>query len=143
MNNLTTLLCAAGLGLLLGCSNTAGVQVSGNRAEEAKVEDHTTFSSLSVGPTTVDYANGLYRPRVAVVNKRKSTRNLQYRFTWYDAQGAQLQSPDSSWTPFMLYGKEETSLTALAPSDDVAGYRVHVRDLKANKTFKTNFFKLK
>ena len=84
--------------------------------------------------------NGLYRARIVLANKKKSTRNLQYQFSWYDTTGAEVGIDGNGWTPFVIYGKDEKTIVGLSPNPKTSGFRINVRDLKANKTFKTNLF---
>ena len=83
-------------------------------------------------------AASLYRGKVVIANKKGSTQDLQYQFTWYDESGTEVGIDGNGWTPFIIYGKDEITIVGLAPNPQASGFRINVRDLKASKTFKTN-----
>jgi uncharacterized protein YcfL len=134
------LLLAGGIGLSGCAANTSSLQIEGNTRGENVVTAYKLGKHLEVLQIKGEFINGLYRGRVTIANKKDSTQGLQYRFTWYDSAGQEVGIDGNGWTPFVLNGKDEKSLVGLAPNAEANGFRINVRDLKANKTFKTNLF---
>ena len=82
----------------------------------------------------------LYSATVVVKNTSSSTQEFQYQFTWFDANDRELEIDSHGWSPATIYGKDQKTLTNIAPNPEAAKFRVSIRDLKATKVFKTNFF---
>jgi len=127
------------VGPLSGCAtNTSSMQMSSNAAGETSVRALALGKTLEVKQIKGEFINGLYRGKVVIVNKKKSTQDLQYQFSWYDGSGSEVGIDGNGWTPFIIYGKDEKTIVGLSPNPDTKEFRINVRDLKANKTFKTN-----
>ncbi|HET8707978.1 MAG TPA: YcfL family protein [Pseudomonadales bacterium] len=127
--------------MLAGCTNTAGVQVRAGDNMETSTETFSDLDGVEIQQIKGDYVNGEnYRARVMIRNTEKDTKTIQYQFTWYDPDGMQVDPEGNAWTPLTLTGKDEKTVQAISPSPNVNGFRLNVRDLKADKTFKTNFF---
>lgn len=126
--------------LLAACASTVEkIQISANDQSTPTVKSFYFTGGLVVEQVQGEYRNGLYRGRVVLRNTRTQERHFQYQFTWYDKKGQALDFDDSAWTPITLYGKGEKIIAAIAPTEEVAGFKVGVRDLEATKVFKTNF----
>lgn len=126
--------------LLTACASTAEkIQLSANDQKISEVKSFYFTGGLVVDQVQGEYQNGLYRGRILLRNTRTQELRLQYQFTWYDKKGKALDFDDSAWTPITLYGKGEKIVAAIAPTAEVAGFKVGVRDLAATKVFKTNF----
>jgi len=127
--------------VLAGCNNTAGVQVRAGDNMETTTETFSDLDGVEIQQIKGDYVNGTnYRARVMMRNTESDTKTIQYQFTWYDADGMQVDPEGFAWTPVTLYGNDEKTVQAISPSANVTGFRLNVRDLKADKTFKTNIF---
>jgi uncharacterized protein YcfL len=132
------------ISLVTGCaSNTASMQIRSDETGETSVVAYKLGNKLEVKQVQGEFINGLYRGKVVVANQKKSTQDLQYLFTWFDASGAELDVDGNGWTPFVIYGKDQKTIVGLAPNPQASGFKVNVRDLKANKTFKTNLLGIK
>ncbi|MBV1880283.1 MAG: YcfL family protein [Pseudomonadales bacterium] len=140
----SVVLMGLGMSLFSGCaSNTTGLQAKVNAQGDSSVTAIKLGRLLKVEQMQGEFINGLYRAKIVLANKKKSTKNLQYQFSWYDASGAEVDIDGNGWTPFVIYGKDEKTIVGLSPNPKASGFRINVRDLKANKTFKTNLFGIK
>lgn len=127
--------------VLAGCNSTAGVQVRASEGQETSTQTYTNLGGVKVQQIKGDYVNGEnYRARVMILNDEKSSKTLQYKITWYDPDGMQVDPEGSAWTPITLTGKEEKTVQSVAPSPNVNGFVLNIRELEADKTFKTNIF---
>ncbi len=122
-----------------GCSSTAGTQARLDADGKQEVTSYEFFSGLKIKQLKSNDINGMYQGKVIVENTRRSTQSLQYQFSWYNEGGEEIANDSYSWLPFTIYGKDQRTLSSLAPSPNATNFRVNIRDLKATKTFKTNF----
>lgn len=131
-------LCLQGLA---GCAaNTSGTQATLNSQGEAKVVAYRLGNDIEVNRLSGNYVQNIYQAKVNVKNLKSKQQDLQYQITWYDQNNNEIGLQRDAWTPVVIYGKDEVAITAMAPSPNAAGFRINIRDLKADKTFKTNIF---
>jgi uncharacterized protein YcfL len=125
-----------------GCQSTAGIQVKHDSTPAAKNEiiDHTFNNAIEVTQVDGTMVGNLYSGTVVVTNTSSSTEEFQYQFTWYDENDRELEIDSHGWSPAIVYGKDQKTLSNVAPNPEAAKFRVSIRDLKATKVFKTNFF---
>ena len=65
-----------------------------------------------------------------VVNVRSGDRGVEWKVTWLDADGVEIDSLVSSWNKVMLAPNEIKGLKATAPRADAADARFYVRRLR-------------
>lgn len=116
--------------LLGGCSaNTASISIdSGN--QNVVVGDIALAQSLSFENAGIIINGSHPQAQVTITNLTTFTKNLQYRFNWYDSQGLEVDDETSPWRPIMLYGNETQILKAAPISPTVTNFRVSIRNLK-------------
>lgn len=127
--------------VLSGCiQNTAGIQVQHNESspESTLVQASTKLGQLEIKKINGQFINGLYAAQIELKNTKSSTQSVQYQVTWVDAQGNTVPDSTSGWTPIVIYGQAAQTIRAISPYAEATGFLVSIRDLKANKTFKTN-----
>lgn len=73
--------------------------------------------------------NGLLEINLQLKSTYKKSLKLQYHFNWFDAEGFVIESRKTPWKPLELHGFQSTSLSALAPNEQVASFTVYVRDI--------------
>lgn len=122
---------ACGLALLLSAcaTNTSGVALSAPSGGVAKVQVDNSSLDLALRELARRQQNGLMQVNVELTNQRSGDNHLQYLFYWYDASGQEVASDGRGWTPLMLHGQQTRTLSALAPTMDVKGYRLSVREV--------------
>lgn len=129
--------------LVTGCmQNTTGVQASynANAPDESLVQVSSTLGKIEVSRIGGEFINGLYAAKIALKNQKNTTQNLQYQVTWVDAQGHTMADANTAWTPLVIYGQATQTIRAVSPYTEATGFQISIRDLKADKTFKTNIF---
>lgn len=120
--------------------NTSGMEARVSTGQQAQVEAHQLGDDIAITQLQGDYVGGLYRARILIQNLNSGSQTLQYQITWHDSSEAEFPLDETAWTPVIVHGQNQVAITAMATNPAAAGYRVTLRDLKANKTFKTNFF---
>lgn len=120
--------------------NTAGMEARVSTGQSAQVDAHQLGDDIAITQLQGEYVGGLYRARILLQNLKSGTQTLQYQITWHDSSDTEFPLDETAWTPLIVHGENQVAITAMATNPEAAGYRVTIRDLKANKTFKTNFF---
>ena len=63
---------------------------------------------------------------LTLVNRRKKATQLAYKFMWFDKDGFEVMPDASAWTPIVLQGLEQRSLTSLAPRQSAVAFKIKV-----------------
>ena len=149
-NKSITLLGLLGLCLLLGaCTTPKSVEVgnlgkSGLKAKGSfnidgtfsrsaltdKGQKKQNFQIMTVTGKEVD---GFKKIQVTVMNKLDKDLNLQYRFSWYDAQGMEIESDSTSWQPLHLFGRVTRPINSVARSRQAVSFELYIRNFKYTK----------
>lgn len=114
-----------------GClaPNTAGVSAERGRLEIADRAFASRVRLVEDRTKLIDFGNGFLKVQVTLRNSERRDVDLQYRFTWKDADGMTLTSAETLWTPLPLHGREEAVLEAVCPVPGAADFRLVVRPM--------------
>jgi hypothetical protein len=74
--------------------------------------------------------NGIWKIQSTIFNKSSGTLNIQYRFSWFDENGIEIDPNTSVWLTNQLYGKESKSVTGVARSSRVSAFKLFVREIE-------------
>lgn len=123
---------------LAGCS-TAGIEgsasaVSGQEDQTVTKNQGTRNNDLKAGNLHItdlkaDFTGNLLRAHVSLLNKDNDTLHFQYRFSWFDESGHEIDSDTDAWSPLILYGNESRSLQAIAPAPGAKEFKIKIRKL--------------
>jgi uncharacterized protein YcfL len=88
-----------------------------------------TDASLSrhlgiVGVNEEVTAGGLMRVQVELQNRTRSFRRFNYRFEWFNENGIQVNSPQSSYLPRQVEGGESIFISGVAPAPNAKDFRL-------------------
>lgn len=125
--------CALGALTLSACT-TSGLEAVG-KPGDPKYAKHLIIHNepLADTITITDMDNrsvgGLLEARVELSNLSGSDVNIQYKFTWFDADNFEVDPGADAWTPLSLHGHASASIKAVAPNPTVTSYKVNVREL--------------
>jgi len=131
----STCVCAA---LFMGCA-TSGI--AGKARAVATPSGDTQLTkcvvinnpALARGLQIVDmqhsYAGDLLKAQVTVVSKYSRTLNVQYKFSWFNEQGIEINPDGGPWTPLILYGNETKSLQGVAPNPSAKEFKIQIRGM--------------
>lgn len=65
-------------------------------------------------------------------NTQRSTRNVTFKFEWFDANGMEVGTPLSAWRTCVLRGGERTTITGVAPSPMAKDFRLKLERSKGD-----------
>ena len=118
------------LGLCACAPHTGGIMVSSTG--ESRVDNRAFHTDVDVtGVITVAEA-GFLRARGTIISKVKTDLQLQYKFTWYDINGATIEDEGVSWKSLKLHGKQQMQVTALSPNANAVRSELYVRKAYSN-----------
>jgi uncharacterized protein YcfL len=132
-----TFLCLALLVCSVGCSGTAGIQA--RSVAITGVEGETTYSSYinaenprlarRLAIVRLDRADigGLVKAAVTLQSRSEDTEAIQYKWTWFDSKGFEVNSSAQPWQPLLVYGMQTTSVQGLAPNPAAKDFKLHLR----------------
>jgi len=131
----SSLICSA---LLVGCA-TSGIEGKATAVTSPSGDSQLSKfvvvnnPKLARGIQIVDmqqsYAGDLLKAQVTLVSKYSKTLNVQYKFSWFNEQGIEINPDGSPWTPLVLYGNETKALQGLAPNSSAKTFKIQIRGL--------------
>lgn len=121
---------------LVACS-TSGIEgrVQGGTPENPVFKQELIIHSDALARKIVladirsHFVGDLLAATVVLQNKSDRDQSFQYRFSWYDQAGIELEAGADNWTPLVLHGQESASVQAIAPNTDARSYKINVRKL--------------
>lgn len=120
----------------LGCATpiTSGIGTSAitqgdDFSKHLEVDNPKLAKQLEIIDVKSRKTNGLLEVNLQLNSTYKKSLKLQYHFNWFDAQGFVIESRKTPWKPLELHGFQSTSLSGLAPNEDVASFTVYVREI--------------
>ncbi|MBL4608688.1 MAG: YcfL family protein [Pseudomonadales bacterium] len=121
---------------LSGCA-TSGMEAEGKPTDDPKYAKHLVIHNEALAAKIIiqemhtrTARSGVLEVSVVLANLTSTDKNIQYRFSWYDADNFEVEQGSRAWTPVILHGKSKTSMQALAPNPTVTTYKVNVKELK-------------
>ncbi|MGL5391466.1 MAG: YcfL family protein [Shewanella sp.] len=114
--------------LLLGActSNTSGIALSSQG--DIRVDNRSLARHITLDKVDARRVADLIQGSALIVSQSSGDLQLQYKFTWYDASGFTIEDEASSWKALKLHGKQQLSISAVAPNPDAVRFEVYVRE---------------
>ena len=125
-------------GMLTGCrTNTSGVE--GNAAAVTTPEGDMQMSKFVVinnpklarGLQVVDlksvFIGDMLKGQVTLVSKYSATLKFQYKFSWFNKDGVEINPDSGPWTPLIMYGNESKTLQSVAPNSGAREFKIKIR----------------
>lgn len=123
----------------IGCSSTAGIEGSmsatagqGSQTEYRKqviVNNKSLARNIQIVDMKSDFVGNLLRANVSLVNKDNDTIHIQFKFSWFEESGREIDPDTDTWTPVILYGNESKSLQGVAPNPNAKEFKIKIREL--------------
>jgi uncharacterized protein YcfL len=144
MNKLKkTVWCGAVLAVCLagvtGCvRKTSGTEIVGVMVESpegsSELSRAVLINNAKLGRTIQvvnvrhEYAGDVLKAAVTVTSRYAGTLDIKYKFAWFNANGVEVHTDTDAWTPVILNGYETRTIQGVAPSADVKGFKINIRD---------------
>jgi len=122
---------------LAGCSSTAGIEgsttavrdESGNTAYSnlMVVNNPKLAGKIQIADIQTEMVGGLMKTQVNLISKYSKNVNIKYKFSWFDADGMEIDANADAWTPLMLYGNESKTVQGVAPNPTARKFKIKIR----------------
>jgi uncharacterized protein YcfL len=112
---------------LIGCAeNTAGLRVDG-ASQKVLFGDNVLGNRLVVEDIATNQVDGHTKGIVRLVSQYKGDQVIEYRFSWYDDDGLEVNNRQSSWKQKIISGMETVSLSEISVNPNGKQFRVQIR----------------
>lgn len=121
--------------VIAGCA-TSGMEATGKPTGDPKFAKHLEIHNDSLANKIFitemhsRFKGDLLEANVVLSNLTSSDKNIQYKFSWYDADNFEVDPGADSWTPAIMHGRANVNMKAVAPNPSVKTFKVNVRELK-------------
>jgi len=85
-----------------------------------------------VGVRQATVSGDLLKVDVDIYNNDVNTRQIVYKFEWFDNQGMHVETPLSTWLPKSLLAKETVTLSAVAPMPKAKDFKLKLQISKGD-----------
>lgn len=126
--------CALVGALCSGCHTTAGTSVVLNHDSGGSViyEGNTRLHN-AVAVTAVTYDKvpaGLNRVNIQITSLVQHNLHLQYRISWYNAEGMEIDGAGRTYRPLLLHGADSVTVTGVANHPSAVTSRLRIREVR-------------
>ena len=121
---------ALGIGVA-GCTNTAGIE--GRKAadrSQVKYRGSRLEESIEIKNLKMRKVGGILQASGTMFSNTTSDLTIQYRFSWYDKDGFELDKDAGTWQSLKLYGRETADIQGVAPNGRAEEFKIVLRELK-------------
>ncbi|WP_350431143.1 YcfL family protein [Shewanella sp. H8] len=124
---ITSLCFIASALLLSACAhNTAGISVDSSGLVRV---DSTSFASdINVTNISSHRVADLLKASALIQSKSSTDLRVQYKFTWFDANGLTVEDEASSWKSVKLHGMQQLQVSGVAPNAQAIRFEIYVRE---------------
>ena len=125
----------AGMMLVLqgGCA-TAGLQAgdaSYSSSPYLIIDDPSLANQISIVRVGHDRVGQLMRGHATLQSNRSRSLQIQYRFSWYDANGMEIDGTGQPYRNLIIEGRDTVPVTSVAPSPHAEEFKIRVRKVKS------------
>ncbi|GGP83582.1 YcfL family protein [Shewanella ulleungensis] len=124
---LTSIILFASTLLLGACAhNTAGIAV--DSTGQVRVDSSSFASDINVTDISSIMVADLIKASALIQSKTSTDFRVQYKFTWFDANGYTIEDEASSWKSVKLHGMQQLQVSAVAPNTQATHFEIYVRE---------------
>jgi uncharacterized protein YcfL len=117
-------------GVALSACTTGNVGGGSSVSQSKYLIVHDQILASQVDLVRVDHEmmeNGLIRAYVTLRSNRYRALHLQYRFSWYDELGVEIDAQAQPYRKIRLQGKDAVSVQSVAPNPRASEFKVRLR----------------
>ncbi|GGI84492.1 YcfL family protein [Shewanella gelidii] len=113
--------------ILAGCADTtSGVWV--NSQGQSRIDNHQLAQDVILENLQTRHIGDLMQGITLITSKASIDLRLQYKFTWFDAQGVAIDEEASPWKSLTLHGMQSIQVNAVAPNPQAQSFEVYLRE---------------
>lgn len=120
-----------------GCSSTSGIEGSSAIMDEGSgdiqhskyviVNNPKVARGLQIVDMVSKYVGDMLMANITFVSKYSDTEQYQYKFSWFDEDGIELDPESNTWIPFIMYGNETKTIQGVSPNPLARQFKINVR----------------
>jgi uncharacterized protein YcfL len=107
---------------------TSVMDIDGAADGTATVNFKNSPVDVKVLDTRSRFVNGLLMVNTELESGYSSPYRLEYKFSWYDSNGMEVDPARSAWIPFYLNGRENKTIQGLAPNPSAKSFKIKLRE---------------
>jgi len=120
-------LSALSLLFIQGCW-TSVMDVDGAADGTTTVNFKNSPVDVKILDTRSRFVNGLLMVNTELESGYSNPYRLEYKFSWYDSAGMDVEPARSAWIPFYLNGRETKTIQGLAPNPSAKAFKIKFRE---------------
>jgi len=122
---------------LSGCRtvSSSGMTLESHCPADIHVGSKIMHNHLKITKCVSQRRNGLMAVTIRAENLTNKDLQCEYRYTWFDADGLDIETGMSIWKPANFHGKARVNMSAIAPSKNVNDYKLVLRFTKSSTRF--------
>ncbi|MEM4248224.1 MAG: DUF1425 domain-containing protein [Candidatus Nanoarchaeia archaeon] len=124
------LIVVAALGIF-GCS-TSVMEIDGSSEGPATVNFKNSPVDIKILDTRTRFVGGLLQVNAEIESGISSRYLLEYKFSWYDSHGMEIDSARSAWIPLYMNGREVKTIQGVAPNPAARAFKIRIREADDN-----------
>ena len=128
MKRILLLLAMALLSLALNGCWTSVMEIDGSSAGNATVNFKNSPVDIKVLDTRSRFVGGLMQVNLELESGYSNPYRLEYKFSWYDSGGMEIDSARSAWIPLYLNGREVKTIQGVAPNPAAKAFKIRLRE---------------
>jgi len=121
-----------------GCYGTSGIKAGAASVDVSpsplpevtkrfRYENQALAWDVKIVDAKLVAVGALMKGIAQIQSTTNSSLKLQYRFTWYDSNGIDINPGGLPWQPIFLHGREETALQSVGPHSGAKDFSVTIR----------------
>lgn len=121
-----------------GCSNSSGIERSISQQPEIEpaspyadfliVNNPKLGSRLQIVDARSVKIGTMVKAQLTLRSTLQTTQSLQYKFSWLDIHGMEIEARSQNWNPLTLYGMETKNVQGVSPTPSANTFRLIVRE---------------
>ena len=129
IKNLMVLALAA---MMAGCNTSpnamVGQETTGGLSAYISIANPGLQRDIALVQAASKLVNDLLQAMAVIKSHARTAQEFEYMFAWYDADGFEIRDTKAHWALDRIQGMEEKQLTAMAPNEQAAKFKLMIRE---------------
>ena len=104
------------------------MEIDGSSNGSATVNFKNSSVDIKVLDTRTRFINTLLQVNTEIENGFSNPYDLEYKFSWFDSAGMEVDPARTAWIPIHLNGRETKTIQGLAPNPSAKTFKIKFRE---------------
>lgn len=95
--------------------------------ESSLINNPKLARGLQAGRPTVSFAGDMMQVQIPLTSLYDDTQSYKYQFSWFDANGVQIDGGSAPWLPLVVYGHQTKTVQGVVPRASVTSGKFTLR----------------